>query len=336
MKRKTILIILFLILFICCILFILLLFKLKFSENADFTLIKEEDFVYYKLDEDAVYSKLEEEEIVLPSSSFVKTKEGIAYIIFPDNSLVSIDEYTELQINFESEKINIKQLIGSTWHRINDITTKKEYEVETPTTFASVRGTKFAVDVNSKGTSEIFALENDVYVSQYIIKQNIKKQVNPKIIKPGEYTQIKDYQSQKKFEINPISKEKRNIMWYKLNEEFDKKYDQNVNKFKQRILIDKIREDDEIRKLLTERRERSMILKNHLSDEQFEVVKQYLELSKLQTENEYASKYICDYIQSEEFEQILNELDKIPSEYRTQRYLTTYNTLTELKEICNQ
>lgn len=89
----------------------------------------------------------------------VKTDEtGLGYIIFSDNSLISFDKDTEIEINEYRDEdgsfvIRIKQIIGRTWSRIENLLGKEtDYEVETFNTVASVRGTKFGCDVTENAT----------------------------------------------------------------------------------------------------------------------------------------------------------------------------------------
>lgn len=84
------------------------------------------------------------------SGSEVRTQEGSAYILFPDNSMMSIDKNTTLVIEYSKEKVSILQTLGNTYHRVKTLESGQQYEVRTPGTLAAVRGTKFAVYLDGK------------------------------------------------------------------------------------------------------------------------------------------------------------------------------------------
>src|SRR5260221_1985778 len=78
---------------------------------------------------------------------------GVAYLLFADNSSVTIDSNTEIEIQAETNnsdnfQTKLFQSIGRTWMRVENLTGKKaDFEVETPNTIAAVRGTQFGCDV---------------------------------------------------------------------------------------------------------------------------------------------------------------------------------------------
>lgn len=84
------------------------------------------------------------------SGSEVRTLEGSAYILFPDNSMMSIDKNTTLTLEYSKEKVSILQTLGNTYHRVKTLESGQQYEVRTPGTLAAVRGTKFAVYLDGK------------------------------------------------------------------------------------------------------------------------------------------------------------------------------------------
>lgn len=84
------------------------------------------------------------------SGSEVRTEEGSGYILFPDNSMMSIDKNTTLVIEYSKDKVSILQTLGNTYHRVKTLESGQQYEVRTPGTLAAVRGTKFAVYLDGK------------------------------------------------------------------------------------------------------------------------------------------------------------------------------------------
>ena len=98
----------------------------------------------------------------LKESDFVKTLEGTAVIIFYDSSFIELEPNTEIQISKLSEKFTkVTQNSGSAWSKFTKITGMAGYEVETPNTVATVRGTEF----NTK-TGE----EDAIIVSEGLVK----------------------------------------------------------------------------------------------------------------------------------------------------------------------
>src|SRR3989344_4101631 len=115
------------------------------QKDFTFTLVAPQGQVEYKSSLDDSYSVLPEGEIELNSGSFVKTLGYPAEVVFSNNNSLSIDTDTEVQVVDEDESTIITQFFGRTWHRITSLTGTAEYQVETPTAVAAVRGTKFAV-----------------------------------------------------------------------------------------------------------------------------------------------------------------------------------------------
>ena len=99
------------------------------------------------------------DEIEVHKGDIIETDEnGVGYIIFSDNSLISLDKNTQIEIeeyeNSENSfEIKINQFLGRTWSRIERLIGKdSDYEVETLNTVASVRGTSFGCDIEGDVT----------------------------------------------------------------------------------------------------------------------------------------------------------------------------------------
>lgn len=121
-----------------------------FTEKDMIVLYWESGEVFYtagsgeaKLDKD--YSST-----VIDTGTQVRTVEGSAYVLFPDNSMMSIDEDTTIIIEYSKDKVSILQTLGNTYHRVKTLESGQQYEVRTPGTLAAVRGTSFAVLLDSK------------------------------------------------------------------------------------------------------------------------------------------------------------------------------------------
>jgi hypothetical protein len=85
----------------------------------------------------------------------VRTLNGKAIIILYESIIVQMDPDTEVSIEELSKKhTKLNQNSGSTWNKFAAIAGIKNFEIETPTTVATVRGTSFWVDMQSVGVTE--------------------------------------------------------------------------------------------------------------------------------------------------------------------------------------
>jgi hypothetical protein len=138
------------------------------KEDSGILLYVESGDVSYRNTEQGAFMKATSSPIAIANDSFVYTGKGKATILFPNNSNVSLDEYTELRVHYDSQKTTIFQTLGTTYHRVEALVTGATYEVETPGTVASVRGTRFAVkfDKTTKVT-KVAVTEHKVLVSKF-------------------------------------------------------------------------------------------------------------------------------------------------------------------------
>lgn len=91
-------------------------------------------------------------------SDSIKTGENSsASIILFKSSIIRLDSNTEVTIQEiiqeDETNVNIHQKKGRTWNSILKISGIDDYEVQTPTTIASIRGTAFVVIVWENGSS---------------------------------------------------------------------------------------------------------------------------------------------------------------------------------------
>lgn len=101
-----------------------------------------------------------------------KIKTGLASkasIIFYDSSIIRLTENTEIKIKSLSSKggqidVGVEQESGRTWNRVLSLTGKTNYEVETPNTVATVRGTAFGIDL--RDGDAIFVADGNVTVTE--------------------------------------------------------------------------------------------------------------------------------------------------------------------------
>jgi len=111
-----------------------------------------------------------ENEMDLYESDSVKTGDSsAATIILFKGSIIRLDSNTEITlkeiIEGEETSVKIEQDAGRTWSTIQKISGIDNYEVETPTTVASVRGTSFDVNVTEDGITIVSVIKGSVNVS---------------------------------------------------------------------------------------------------------------------------------------------------------------------------
>lgn len=143
-------------------------------------------------------------------SDSVKTgSSSSATIVLFRSSLIRLDNNTEITLKEILEEletsVTIEQEAGRTWNTISKISGIDNYEVETPTTVASVRGTSFDVYLLANGNISITVTNGTVNVTNYkdgkivnslevpeyvtvsIDPKNIEKKPKPKPIEDDEW-----------------------------------------------------------------------------------------------------------------------------------------------------
>jgi len=113
-------------------------------------------------------------------------KNAIAYIIFTDNSSVSLDENTQIEVRDvrdtkDQYSNKIEQIFGRTWSRVENLVGQKaKYELETPNTLAAVRGTQFICENDFYSTTckgiehqvSLKLLSNHAYGDEILLGEN--------------------------------------------------------------------------------------------------------------------------------------------------------------------
>jgi len=108
----------------------------------------------------------------LYQSDSIKTGENAsASIVFFKSSIIRIDGNTEVSIqeiiqSDDGTNVKIKQDAGRTWSTVAKISGIDNYDVQTPTTIASVRGTSFDVYIKSDGKTDVGVGRGIVNVSR--------------------------------------------------------------------------------------------------------------------------------------------------------------------------
>lgn len=129
----------------------------------------EEGDVSFKDDGASSFEKATTSPVAISNNTMVYTGLGKATILFPNNSNVTLDHYTELAVHYDGTKTSFYQTLGTTYHRVESLVTGSTYEVETPGTVASVRGTKFAVRYDKKKKiTKVAVTEHNVFVAKIV------------------------------------------------------------------------------------------------------------------------------------------------------------------------
>ncbi len=80
----------------------------------------------------------------LSLSDKVRTQDGTAILVLYESIIVNLQENTEVEIaQLAKDEVGIEQNSGTTWNKFTKLAGVASYEVETPNTVATVRGTEF-------------------------------------------------------------------------------------------------------------------------------------------------------------------------------------------------
>lgn len=166
------------------------------SKDSSILLYVESGDVSYK-EEGGSFQKATNSPTEINNNTQVFTGRGQASILFPNNSSVSLDEYTELTVHYAEKKVSLYQTLGTTYHRVEALVTGATYEVATPGTVASVRGTKFAVkyDKNKKST-KVTVTEHKVYVAKVEENQNstsTPREIESTVVEEGKTARVEAF-----------------------------------------------------------------------------------------------------------------------------------------------
>lgn len=189
------------------------------SDTQDTALLtKETGDVQYKLPNAESFVSLDSNEVKVPTGTSVKTgDESLAHVVFPNNSLMSLSKNTEIVLNFEDGKINIFQILGNTWHRVEKVLQGQSYTVETPTTLATVRGTEFNVGMLPDGGAEVYVMESVVDVSKIAKTDGEMKIEETKKVEKDKHIFLKKADAEKPMQVVDLPANKKNTAWFKRN-----------------------------------------------------------------------------------------------------------------------
>lgn len=163
---------------------------------------------------------------LLYQSDTIKTgrNTSVSIVLFK-SSIIRLDSNTEVTINEILEQdgethVKIQQDIGRTWNSISKLSGIDNYEVQTPTTIASVRGTSFDVNVTANGKTDIgvengtvnvSSVQNGTVIDAIEVNENESVTVDPDLMNET-------------LETKPFEKDD----WVKQNKEKDKELKENL------------------------------------------------------------------------------------------------------------
>jgi len=193
--------------------------------------------------------------MLLYQSDTIRTAENTsASIILFKSSIIRLDSNTEVTLREIAKEIetnvSIDQNSGRTWNTVRKISGIDNYEVQTPTTVASVRGTSFLVNVTEEGGTSygvvngsinVSSKKNGTIIDTINLKENESVKIDPeKIYKPLEKEELKEEEWIEK------NKEKDEEMIQQEKVELYKRIQQYIPQLKERYGIT----DEEIDALL--------------------------------------------------------------------------------------
>ncbi len=197
------------------------------AEDASVLLYVEDGDVSYKTEEMDTFQKATTSPTLISNNTLVYTGLGHASILFPNNSSVSLDQYTELKVTYADKKVTLFQTLGVTYHRVEALVTGATYEVETPGTVASVRGTKFAVKYDKKTKeTKVAVTESKVQVSTFtpLSSGSSTKEIKETLLlEEGKTARMKEVRqaTEKAIVVDETEKDEEMKVWVEVNKKRD-------------------------------------------------------------------------------------------------------------------
>ncbi len=194
--------------------------QLKTAEDMAILLYVEDGDVSYKTPESQAFLKATSSPVEITNGTLVYTGIGHASILFPNNSNVSLDKYTELTVRYSENKVSLLQTLGTTYHRVEALVTGGSYEVETPGTLAAVRGTKFAVKYDNKQkVTKVAVTEHEVAVSK--LEPISREVLVTMLVEEGKLASTWDFPSTGEIIVSDTSHDSDMKAWVDVNKEKD-------------------------------------------------------------------------------------------------------------------
>ena len=301
-------------------------------------LYKEKGDVYIKNKGEDIVQPVGASSIEINNQTEVTTgSSSRASILLPDNSLISLSENTVITINYGEYGTSVFQSLGQTYHRVQKLVTGKSYEVQTPSTLAAVRGTKFAIlyDGATKKT-KVAVTENTVAVSRVKKVEGVATSTpeSPILVGQGNTANVTEYkvgENKKESHVEIVSNNEDSVVksWIEENKPVDVKFDEfkadlekgNTDSFRENV--DKVLEksepvientdkkaDNEVETKKTDESKpdiKTDEVKAEVEKKKTEEVKPKEEVQKVETKS-VVSSVIKKYNSDEEFTTVFDDL----------------------------
>ncbi|MBX4205997.1 FecR family protein [Candidatus Microgenomates bacterium] len=194
------------------------------SPKDNLTIYKDSGTASYKSGKDFV--EVTSEKLSIPNHSEVKTSaDGLAHVILPDGSMISLAENTQMKVNYDPKSTQILQSLGSAWFRIKKLVGSSEFNVETSTSVATVRGTIFAVETGLEDT--VYVTQSSVDISQFKDESGQKTKQNTQSLKENKLSKIGKIEKGSP-KITDIPDSVKKSAWFRRNELINKEFDQGI------------------------------------------------------------------------------------------------------------
>lgn len=150
----------------------------------------------------------------------IETQAGNAVVKLYDKAEVVLRSNTKVRIrSLKKDDLKIEQIIGNTWNKFTKTMQTDSYQVETPNTVASVRGTEYKVTVFENGSESVSVAEGEVNVKtdkdetllQKHEKANIGKEKRIEKSKVSE-KELNDLLEVKKARVNRLKQDRLDIV----------------------------------------------------------------------------------------------------------------------------
>ena len=164
----------------------------------------------------------------------VRTLNGKASVVFYESEVIQLEENTEIKIDeLKNEKVNIKQELGQTWNGVSKLTGKRDYELKTPKSVATIRDTQYGIKINNEdvlligeGVVKICNINKNCnefkFLEKGIVKDNVieKAQLTKEDISYIKSKILKNIEILKKVRLREINKNKIALSIIKKSYEF--------------------------------------------------------------------------------------------------------------------
>jgi len=187
--------------------------------------------------------------------------DSTASIILYESDIFRLDPNTEVSLKeISSSKTTVRQESGSTWTKVASLSGARSYEVETPTTVATVRGTEFGIDadaekadifvsegiVNAQSEQESVDVKSDEKIRKKIGQKIEKMRLDEKDIAKINANKLRDIERFKELRMEIISKHRNLLAAAKKSYKFE---DKDIEDYLNKIDNEEVSEDEVISKL---------------------------------------------------------------------------------------